>query len=312
MGVVALAPAGEHDRERSLVALGLDDLVGGELAAHRLELVAELDLDEEARGIEPFLHGLRDHGANRGIGGQALGVLAHVLGVGGQVEVEVVDRNELGRLAGQRALGGDELLGLELVAQVALVGVGLLGLAALDGAAAEDLAAVEELTGGGVVELLGAHLGELALLVQALDELRRHGLVDVDRGLQRAAGVQVAGHAEAGQIGFLAVVVLAHVVGDVLVVAVRLAALAEALHDGGAVAIGARDEDHVLAAQAVAQEAGVEVCGHEDAAHVAEVQALVAIGHARGDHGPTRPGGPVFAIIGMCHVRLLLRYFSYA
>ena len=301
MRLVALAPGGEDHREGTLVALGLDDLMGRKLAAHGLELIAELDLDEQARRVEPFLHGLGDHGANRGVGGKALGVLAHELRVGGQVEVQVVDGHELGGLARERALGGDELLGLELVAQIAFVGVGLLGLAALDGAAAEHLAAVQELAGGRVKELLGGELGELALLVEALDDLGGHALMDVHGGLQGAAGVQVAGHAEARQVGLLAVVVLADVIGDVLVVAIRLAALAEALHDGGAVAVRARDEDHVLAAQAVAQEAGVEVRRHEHAADVAKVQALVAVGHACGDNGAAGPRGAVGAGELCCH-----------
>ena len=303
MGLVALAPGGEDHREGALVALGLDDLVRGQLAADGLEFIAELHLDEQARGVEPLLHGLGHHGAHGGIGGQALGVLPHVLGVGGQVEIQVVHRHELGRLAGERALGGDELLGLELVAEVAFVGVGLLGLAALDGAAAEDLAAVQELSGGRVKELLGAHLGELALLVQALDDLGGHALVDVHGGLQRAAGIQVAGHAKAGEVGLLAVVVLAHVIGDVLGVAVCLTALAEALHDGGAVAVGTGDEDHVLAAQTVTQKASVEVRRDEDASHVAEVQTLVAVGHAGGDDGATRPGGAVGGSEVCGHVR---------
>ncbi len=199
------------------------------------------------------------------------------------------------------ALGRDELLGLKLVTQVALVRISLLGLATLDGAVAHYLAAVEELAGGRVKELLGGELGELALLVQALDNLGGHALMDVHGGLKGAAGVQVAGHAEARQVGLLAVVVLADVIGDVLVVAIRLAALAVALHDGRAVAVGARGEDDVLAAQTVAQEAGEEVGRDKDAANVAKVKTLVAVGLAGGNDGAARPRGAVGAGELCCH-----------
>ena len=86
----------------------------------------------------------------------------------------------------------------------------------------------------------------------------------------------------------------ADVVGDRAGVALVLDLLAIALHDGGAVAVGAGDEDHVLLADAVAEEPGKEVGGDEDAADVAEVEVLVAVGHAARDDGAFGEGGTVF------------------
>ena len=53
----------------------------------------------------------------------------------------------------------------------------------------------------------------------------------------------------------------------------------------------ARDKEHVLLADAIAEEPRKEVGRNEDAAHVAEVQVLVAIRHAGGDDGAVWPDG---------------------
>ena len=137
----------------------------GELVLDGVEGLAELVLDVELRRQQPLFHGLGDHGTNLRVLGELGGVRLHKVEVGWQVKVEVVDRAQLGHLAGELALGRDELLGLKLVTQVALVGVRLLGLAALNGAAADHLAAVEERAGLGVVELQRGALGDGALLV---------------------------------------------------------------------------------------------------------------------------------------------------
>ncbi len=83
------------------------------------------------------------------------------------------------------------------------------------------------------------------------------------------------------------------VIGDGSLVALFGNLLAVALHDGGAVAVGARDEDDILGADAVAQEAGKEVGGDKDAADVAKVQVLVAVGHAAGDDGALGEAGTI-------------------
>ena len=153
VGVVALFPAGEGDGKAALVALGLQHGVLGQLVLDGVESLTELVLNIELCRQQPLFHGFGDHGANLRVLGELGGVGLHKVEVGRKVEVEVVDRAQLGHLAGELALGRDELLGLKLVTQVALVGIGFLGLAALNGAAADHLAAVEERAGLGVVEL---------------------------------------------------------------------------------------------------------------------------------------------------------------
>ena len=246
---------------------------------------AELLLDVDLRRVQPLAHGALHHGAHALVVVHAAHVVLQELEVAGEVKVEVLHRAQLGARAGERALGRDKLLGLVLVAEVALVGVGLLRLAALNGAAADHLATVQKLPCLGVVELLGRELLDHAALLQAPDDLVGDALVHGRRGLERAAAVDVAADLEVLERLGLLVVVLLHVVGDALVVALGLHALAVALHDGGAVAVGARGKDHVLAADAVAQEPSVKVGGHKDAAHMAEVQPLVAVRLAGGNDG---------------------------
>lgn len=179
------------------------------------------------------------------------------------------------------------------MAQVALVGIGLLGLAALDGAAADHLAAVEERAGLGVVELQRGALGDGALLMQALDNLGGHFVVNLRSRLKARAAVDIAADVVVVEGRCLAGVIGLDVLVNGLVVALVLLELAVALHDGRAVAVGARGEDDVLAAQTVAQEAGEEVGRDKDAADVAKVKALVAVGLAGGNDGAARPAGTV-------------------
>ena len=301
MGVVALLPAGEGDGKAALVSLGLQHGVLGQLVLDGIEGLAELVLDIELGRQQPLLHGLGDHGTNLRVLGELGGVGLHKVEVGRQVEVEVVDRAQLGHLAGELALGCDELLGLKLVTQVALVGISLLGLAALDGAAADHLAAVEERAGLGVVELQRGALGDGALLMQALDNLGGHFVVNLRSRLKARAAVDIAADVVVVEGRGLAGVIGLDVLVNGLVVALVLLELAVALHDGRAVAVGARGEDDVLAAQTVAQEAGEEVGRDKDAADVAKVKALVAVGLAGGNDGAARPAGTVVHGVFGCH-----------
>ena len=301
VGVVALLPAGEGDGKAALVALGLQHGVLGEQVLDGVEGLAELVLDVELCRQQPLFHGLGDHGANLRVLGELGGVGLHKVEVGGQVEVEVVDRAQLGHLAGELALGRDELLGLKLVTQVALVGVGFLGLAALDGAAADHLAAVEERAGLGIVELQRGALGDGALLVQALDNLGGNLVVNLRSRLKARAAVDIAADVVVVEGRGLAGVIGLDVLANGLVVALVLLELAVALHDGRAVAVGARGEDDVLAAQTVAQEAGEEVGRDKDATDVAKVKALVAVGLAGGNDGAARPAGTVVHGVFGCH-----------
>ena len=301
VGIVALLPAGEGDGKAALVALGLQHGVLGKLILDGIEGLAELVLDVELSRQQPLLHGLGDHGANLRVLGELVGIGLHKVEVGRQVEVEVVYRAQLGHLAGELALRRDELLGLKLVAQVALVGIGLLGLAALDGAAADHLTAVEERAGLGIVELQRGALGDGALLVQALDNLSGYLVVDLGRRLKARAAVDVTADVVVVEGRGLAGVIGLDILVNGLVVALVLLELAVALHDGRAVAVGARGEDDVLAAQTVAQEAGEEVGRDKDAADVAKVKALVAIGLAGGNDGASRPAGTVVHGVFGCH-----------
>ena len=301
VGVVALLPAGEGDGKAALVALGLQHGVLGQLVLDGVEGLAELVLNIELCRQQPLLHGLGDHGTNLRVLGELGGVRLHKVEVGRQVKVEVVDRAQLGHLAGELALGRDELLGLKLVTQVALVGIGLLGLAALDGAAADHLTAVEERAGLGIVELQRGALGDGALLVQALDNLGGHLVVNLRSRLKARAAVDIAADVVVVEGRGLAGVIGLDILADGLIVALVLLELAVALHDGRAVAVGARGEDDVLAAQTVAQEAGEEVGRDKDATDVAKVKALVAIGLAGGNDGAARPAGTVVHGVFGCH-----------
>ena len=116
----------------------------GKIGGDGVVRLAELGLDVDDGIDEALANGLGDDGADLRVEVPLVHQALQLLAEGGQVEVPVVDRAQLGRGAGELRDGGDELLGVKLVAEVALVGVGLLGLAAAHGAAALDLAAVEK------------------------------------------------------------------------------------------------------------------------------------------------------------------------
>ena len=90
-----------------------------------------------------------------------------------------------------------------------------------------------------------------------------------------------------------------HVVGDAPRKLSRLDELSVAFVDRRAEAVGARNEEHILFANAVAKEARIGVGGHEHARNVAEVQLLIAIGHARGNNRTRRPS----QFAGIAHER---------
>ena len=134
----------------------------------------------------------------------------------------------------------------------------------------------------------------IAQIMEAAEQLGREPVVVGTGGLKAGALEDVEADLVGVEGGLLGVVVGADVVGDRAGVALVLDLLAVTLHDGGAVAVGAGDEDHVLLADAVAEEPGKEVGGDEDAADVAEVEVLVAVGHAARDDGAFGEGGTVF------------------
>ena len=152
-GAVALLPVGKLHREARGVALSRVDGMGGELLGHSVERLAQLILDVDDGGHEALAHRLGDDVSHLRVGVPLVHEVLEGPLVGGQVEIPVVAGTKLG--LGTRKLRDrvDELLRVELVAQVALVCVSLLGLAAAHGAATDDLAAVQERLGLGVVEL---------------------------------------------------------------------------------------------------------------------------------------------------------------
>ncbi len=292
-GLVAGLPVGKLNREARLVALGLVHGVRGQVGRGGVKVGAQLVLDVDDGGHEALAHGLDDDVAHLRVAVPLVHELLERTLEGRQVEVPVVAGAQLGLGAGELRDGVDELLGVELVAEVALVGVGLLGLAAAHRAVADDLAAVQERLCLGVVELQRGALLERAHLVQAANPLVGELGVEGLGGREAAAGVDVERDLVGVERGFLVVVVAADVVGDGAVELAGLGELAVALHDGRAVAVSAGDEHHVLLTDAVAQEAGEEVGRHEHAADVAKVQVLVAVGHAGGDDGTLGEAGAV-------------------
>ena len=137
--------------------------------------------------------------------------------------------------------------------------------------------------------------------MQALDNLGGHLVVDLGRRLKARAAVDVTADVVVVEGRGLAGVIGLDILANGLVVALVLLELAVALHDGRAIAVGARGEDDVLTAQAVAQEAGEEVGRDKDAANVAKVKALVAVGLAGGNDGAARPAGTVVHGVFGCH-----------
>ena len=81
---------------------------------------------------------------------------------------------------------------------------------------------------------------------------------------------------------FLSLVVFFNEIVDSALEALLSAQFAVALCDRGAVAVGAGNENHVLVAQPVTEKPCIHVRKNEHAAYMAEMQLLVAIGHAAG------------------------------
>ena len=140
---------------------------------------AILRLDIHDGGCERLSDGLRDDGANLRVHVPLVHEALERPLEGGQVKVPVLHRAKLRCRARELRDGRDELLGVKLVAKVALVGVGLLALAATHGAMAHDLAPVQELARLCVKELAGTHSVQVSALVETCDDLCREPLVDV-------------------------------------------------------------------------------------------------------------------------------------
>ena len=145
--------------------------MGRKLPGHGVEGLAELVLDVYNRVDERLTDGLGHDGTHLGVcvplvhEGVELGAKRR------QVKIPVVNRAQLRSGAGELGHGGDELLGIELVTEVALVGIRFLGLAPANRAAADDLAPVEELPRLDVVELACCATLQVPALMEAAEQL---------------------------------------------------------------------------------------------------------------------------------------------
>ena len=284
-GAFALGDARELHAKRTLALLGRQHGVRRQLRLDGGEVISELLLDVDDGRCEERLDLVDEHATRAAHAGDLLDVRGDEVVEARQLEVPVAHLAHLGRLARERGFGRDEVDRIILMAQVALVGVGLLGFAALHRATPDDLTAVEEGARLRIVELRRGELLEPAVIVEARDEGVGHLLL-LDTGKPDAASLEdVEADVVGVERGLLRVVVHLHVVGDGPVEVAGLDELAVALVDGRAEAIGTAHEQHVTCTDAVAQEAGVDVSRHEDAGDMAKVEALVAVGHARRDDG---------------------------
>ena len=137
--------------------------------------------------------------------------------------------------------------------------------------------------------------------MQALHKCRRNGAVHFPAMAQAAAFVHIKADVVGIKRCLLAVVVAAHVIFQRALERARLNFLAVALFDGRTEAVGAGNKHHVLGADAIAQETRIAVGGNEHAAHMPEMQRLVAVGHARRNYRALGPFNAFFVILRRSH-----------
>ena len=154
-----------------------------------------------------------------------------------------------------------------------------------NGASARDLASVQEDTQLLVIELGHGQLFDIAILVKPAENLRGQLPVDLACLPQRRGSEVVQADTVVLQRLFLAFVVCGHIIFQPALVPCFFP-FPVALLDGRAVAVRPRQEDDILLADPVPQESGKNIGVHEHAAHMPEVQVLVAVGHARSDDRP--------------------------
>lgn len=151
------------------------------------------------------------------------------------------------------------------------------------------LAAVEELARLRIVELQRFHKAQVTVFVQLFEQIVRHALMHFARAANARTLVNGKRDIVSIERRLLRIVVALHVVDDGALKALVFAGFAVTLLNRRSVTVGARNEEHILFANAVAKEARIGVGGHEHARNMAEMQLLIAIGHARGNN---RTRGP--------------------
>ena len=156
--------------------------------------------------------------------------------------------------------------------------------ATLDRAGAADLPAVQEDLQVRVVELKVRGPGHVAEVVERLQQRRAEFLMDLavpaDAGRRKQAQADLV----VGEGLLLAGMILLDHLFDGAGELALGGHLAVLFDDGRTVAVGSGNEDDVVLADAVAQEAGEGVSLNEYPADVAEVKVLVAVRHAACDN----------------------------
>ena len=298
-GGVARFDVGELEFKALFVAFGGMELMRRQFRLDSAIVGLELVFDIDDGRHEEFLGRLRHHGTHLGVGLEVFGNLAKLFAEIRQVEIPIAHGTKLRHATRERRRGLDKVGGIELVAQVAFVGIGLFRLTALHGAIAMHLAAVEELARLRVVELQRFHKAQVAVFMQLFKQVVRHALMHFARATNARTLVNGKRDVVSIERRLLCIVVALHIVDDGALEALVFAGLAVALLDRRAEAVGARNEEHILFANAVAKKARIGVGGHEHARNVAEVQLLIAIGHARGNNRTRRPS----QFAGIAHER---------
>ena len=129
----------------------------------------------------------------------------------------------------------------------------------------------------------------MTVFVQLFEQIVRHALMYFARATNARTLVDGKRDIVSIERRLLRIVVALHVVDDGALKALVFAGFAIALLDRRAEAVGTRNEEHILFANAIAKEARIGIGGHEHARNMAEVQLLIAIGHARGNNRARRP-----------------------
>ena len=286
---IARFDVGELELKALFVAFGGMELMRRQFRLDSAVIGLELIFYIDDGRHEEFLGRLRHHGTHLGVGFEVFGNLAKLFAEIRQVEIPIAHGAKLGHATRERRRRLDKVGRVELVAQVAFVGIRLLRFTPLHGTIAMHLAAVEELARFRVVELQRFHKAQVTVFVQLFEQIVRHALMHFARATNARTLVNGKRDIVSIERRLLRIVVALHVVDDGTLKALIFAGLAVTLLNRRAEAVGARNEEYILFANAVAKEARIGVGGHEHARNVAEVQLLIAIGHARGNNRTRRP-----------------------
>lgn len=211
------------------------------------------------RRLKEFLYSLCDNGTDIVL---LLHFGSHFLEqivIIGKLEVPVYNVLHNGSFTCQCALGVDKVDRIVLMTQIALICIALFGLAALNGALADDLPAVEEHSSLFVIELSGGYLFQMTHLIKLSDKSIGDLVVPLCGVAQSGSTEQVKADVIIIESFLLSVVISLNIVTDSSCEALFSAGFSVALGDRGAVAVCSRNEDNVLLAYPVTQEACIYI-----------------------------------------------------